>query len=52
MVINIKVRISRKLQGDNSVSMNNRKTGIHYAARLRNFASYFSKTYNFTIDDT
>jgi integrase len=34
-----------------SVSMNNRKTGVQYAARLRNFASYFSKTYNFTIDD-
>jgi hypothetical protein len=34
-----------------SISMNNRKTGIQYAARLRNFANYFSKTYNFTIDD-
>jgi integrase len=34
-----------------SISMNNRKTGVQYAARLRNFASYFSKTYNFTIDD-
>src|SRR5918999_1913978 len=34
-----------------SVSMNNRKTGVQYASRLRNFATYFSKKYNFTIDE-
>ena len=34
-----------------SVSMNNRKTGVQYASRLRNFTTYFSKKYNFTIDE-
>jgi integrase len=34
-----------------SVSMNNRKTGIQYASRLRNFGTYFSQKNNFTIDE-
>src|SRR5918994_920955 len=34
-----------------SVSMNNRKTGVQYASRLRNFGTYFSQKNNFTIDE-
>src|SRR5918995_3036299 len=34
-----------------SVYSNNRKTGIVYAKRLKNFESFFSRKYNFTLDD-
>lgn len=34
-----------------SIYSNNRKTGIVYAKRLKNFDNFFSKKYNFTLDD-
>ena len=34
-----------------SVTIHNRKTSYTYLRRLINFDVYFSKTYNFTIDD-
>jgi integrase len=34
-----------------SVTINSEKTSYQYERRLRNFETYFSKTYNFTIDD-
>ena len=34
-----------------SVSINNKNTGYQYLRRLLSFERYFSKTYNFTIDE-
>jgi integrase len=34
-----------------TIYVNNQKTGVNYAGRLKNFETYFSKKYNFTIDD-
>jgi integrase len=34
-----------------SIYSNNHKTGINYAKRLKNFEGFFSKKYNFTLDD-
>ena len=34
-----------------SIYSNNHKTGIVYAKRLKNFEGFFSKKYNFTLDD-
>jgi integrase len=34
-----------------SIYSNNRKTGIVYAKRLKNFEGFFSQKYNFTLDD-